>query len=220
MNYELINSLRLNNVMPRVFSDREKDLQSDIWLHDVEFQRGKYYLVEAASGTGKSSLCAYLIGYRHDYQGVISFDGRDIRTLSTAEWVELRQRSLSLLFQELRLFPELTAWENIEVKNSLTRFKDEKTISRWFEAFGIADKKEIKCGRMSFGQQQRVAMIRALVQPFCFLLVDEPISHLDEANAHTMAEIMQEEARAQGAGIIVTSIGKHMEMNYDVTFTM
>ena len=104
--------------------------------------------------------------------------------------------------------------------NSLTRFKDEKTISRWFEAFGIADKKEIKCGRMSFGQQQRVAMIRALVQPFSFLLVDEPISHLDEANAHTMAEIMQEEARAQGAGIIVTSIGKHMEMNYDVTFTM
>ena len=205
MNSDL-SSLRLNNVMPRVFSEREKDLQSDIWLHDVEFQRGKYYLVEAASGTGKSSLCAYLIGYRHDYKGTISFDGRDIRTLSTAEWVELRQRSLSLLFQE--------------VKNSLTRFKDEKTISRWFEAFGIADKKEIKCGRMSFGQQQRVAMIRALVQPFSFLLVDEPISHLDEANAHTMAEIMQEEARAQGAGIIVTSIGKHMEMNYDVTFTM
>ena len=68
---------------------------------------------------------------------------------------------------------------------------------------------------MSFGQQQRVAMIRALVQPFDFLLADEPISHLDEANSRTMADMMVEEARRQGAGIIITSIGKHMELPYD-----
>ena len=74
---------------------------------------------------------------------------------------------------------------------------------------------DAKIGLMSFGQQQRVAMIRALVQPFDFLMVDEPISHLDDANSRVMADIMMEEATRQGAAVIVTSIGKHMELHYD-----
>jgi ABC-type lipoprotein export system ATPase subunit len=73
---------------------------------------------------------------------------------------------------------------------------------------------------MSFGQQQRVAMIRALVQPFDFLMVDEPISHLDDDNSAIMASIMMEEVQRQGAGVIVTSIGKHMEMPYTKTFRL
>ena len=68
---------------------------------------------------------------------------------------------------------------------------------------------------MSFGQQQRVGLIRALAQPFDFLLADEPVSHLDDENSRTMGEIMMEEARRQGAAVIVTSIGKHIEMDYD-----
>ncbi|MBF1532100.1 MAG: ATP-binding cassette domain-containing protein, partial [Prevotella salivae] len=73
-----------------------------------------------------------------------------------------------------------------------------------------------RIGRMSFGQQQRVALIRALVQPFDFLLVDEPISHLDDKNAAVMAEMMMKEAREQGAGVLVTSIGKHMDLPYEM----
>ena len=68
---------------------------------------------------------------------------------------------------------------------------------------------------MSFGQQQRVAMIRALSQPFDFIVVDEPISHLDDANAAVMGDIMMAEAKRQGAGVIVTSIGKHMNLDYE-----
>jgi ABC-type phosphate/phosphonate transport system ATPase subunit len=63
-------------------------------------------------------------------------------------------------------------------------------------------------------------MIRALVQPFDFLMVDEPISHLDDNNSRIMAEIMMEEAQRQGAGVIVTSIGKHMELPYTKTFRL
>ena len=73
---------------------------------------------------------------------------------------------------------------------------------------------------MSFGQQQRVAMMRALVQPFDFLLADEPISHLDDTNARIMAEIMMTEAQRQGAGIIITSIGKHMDLPYETTYRL
>lgn len=68
---------------------------------------------------------------------------------------------------------------------------------------------------MSFGQQQRVALIRALSQPFDFLLADEPISHLDDVNSNQMGQLMMEEADRQGAAIIITSIGKHVELPYD-----
>ena len=73
---------------------------------------------------------------------------------------------------------------------------------------------------MSFGQQQRVALIRALVQPFDFILADEPISHLDDTNSRIMGDILMKEAKAQGAGVIITSIGKRMELPYDVVYRL
>ncbi len=209
-----MNSISLNNTLPNVFLQRT-DIQSDIWRQQVSLEKGKTYLIEAQSGTGKSSLCSFIIGYRKDYDGKILFDGKDSREFSTKDWTELRQRHISMLFQELRLFPELTAMENVEIKNSLTGFKGRKEIEGWFEALGIADKMQSPVRLLSFGQQQRVAMIRALVQPFDFLLADEPISHLDETNSQVMADIMMEEAHRQGAGIVITSIGKHMDLPYD-----
>ena len=134
--------------------------------------------------------------------------------------MNVRQRHISHLFQELRLFPELTALENVEIKNAITGFKSREEITEWFDMLGIGDKLNAKIGRMSFGQQQRVAMIRALVQPFDFILVDEPISHLDDTNSDIMAKIMMTEAKAQGAGVIVTSIGKRMNLNYEKTFKL
>ena len=190
------------------------------FCHPVSLERGKLYLIEASSGTGKSSLCSYITGYRRDYQGIINFDGENIRNLRIRDWAHLRRESLSILFQELRLFPELTAYENISIKNGLTKFKTKKEILSWFEALGIGDKVDAPVGLMSFGQQQRVAMIRALVQPFDFLLADEPISHLDEQNSRIMAELMMEEAHRQGATVVVTSIGKHMDLNYDKVFRL
>lgn len=207
-------TIELKSALPNVFLDRG-DVESEVWNRDVTFHKGHLYLVEAASGTGKSSLCSYIIGYRHDYQGHILFDGKDISGFGVAQWTDMRQHHLSHLFQELRLFPELTAMENVMIKNKLTGFKAQKDIVQWFDRLGIADKMNSKVDHMSFGQQQRVAMIRALVQPFDFILADEPISHLDDSNSRVMADIMMEEAKRQGAGVIVTSIGKHMTLNYD-----
>lgn len=189
-------------------------------MQDVEFDKGKTYLVEADSGKGKSTFCSYVVGYRRDYKGQISFDNNDIKTLKVGDWTRVRKQNISYLFQELRLFPELTAFENVEIKNRLTGFKNMKDIEEMFDRLGISDKLNAKVGLMSFGQQQRVAMIRALVQPFDFILADEPISHLDEHNSNIMGEIMMEEAKRQGAGVIVTSIGKHIDMNYDVVLKL
>lgn len=212
-------TVTFNNVTPKVFQGN-KDLRSEIWQTEVTFERGKTYLVEAESGKGKSTFCSYILGYRNDYTGTILFDNEDIRTFSSSRWTENRRQHVSHLFQELRLFPELTAIENIQIKNQLTAHIDNKTILSWFERLGIADKINQKIALMSFGQQQRVAMMRALAQPFSLLLADEPISHLDDRNSSIMAEIMLEEAQKQDACVIITSIGKHMNINYDTVYKL
>jgi putative ABC transport system ATP-binding protein len=214
-----VETIRLQDVLPQVFSQRE-DLQSDVWKQEAVFRKGHLYLVEAESGKGKSTFCSYVVGYRHDYTGKVTFDDRDTREFKVRDWVEIRQKHVSHLFQELRLFPELTAMENVQIKNKLTGFKSEAQIKEWFDMLGIGDKLDAKIGRMSFGQQQRVAMIRALVQPFDFILADEPISHLDDNNSRIMGEIMMTEAKRQGAGVIVTSIGKHMDLDYEKTYML
>ena len=208
-----MNRITLQNTLPEIFAGKDY-IDSDVWHKNVELERGHFYLIEAASGTGKSSLCSYIYGYRNDYQGIICFDDNNIRSLGVKDWVEIRKRSLSMLFQDLRLFTELTALENVQLKNSLTGFKKKKEIKDLFFELGIGDKMNVPVGKMSFGQQQRVALIRALCQPFDFLFMDEPISHLDEVNAKNMARIITEEAVRQGAGVVVTSIGKHLELDY------
>ena len=187
---------------------------SDIWHQDLIFRKGEMCLIEAASGTGKSSLCSYIYGYRNDYQGIINFDETNIKAYSVKQWVDLRKHSLSMLFQDLRIFTELTALENVQLKNNLTGYKKKKEILAFFEKLGLSDKLNVKTGKLSFGQQQRVAFIRALCQPFDFLFLDEPISHLDDDNSRIMGELIIGEAEKQQAGVIATSIGKHIELPY------
>ncbi len=78
------------------------------------------------------------------------------------------------------------------------------------DRLGIADKAYEPAGRLSIGQQQRVAAIRAVCQPFDFLLLDEPVSHLDARHNREVGALFDEEARAHGAGIITTTVGHNL----------
>ena len=78
----------------------------------------------------------------------------------------------------------------------------------------------MKAGQLSQGQQQRVALLRSLVQPFDFLVADEPISHLDDTNSYEMAHIIREIIDKNGAGLIVTSIGRDLPFDYDKTLKL
>ena len=208
-----MNQITLEQTLPRVFVS-EKIPASDVWQSSLTFERGGYYLVEAASGGGKSSMCAYIFGARTDYEGRILFDGRDTRKLNIADWQEIRRRHLAYLPQELSLFPELSAWDNIQLKNRLTNYASDKMIAAWMERLGVDSRRDYPAGRLSIGQQQRVAIIRSICQPFDFLMLDEPVSHLDETNNRIAAELITEEAARQGAGIISTSVGNHISLDY------
>ncbi|MGM9832983.1 MAG: ATP-binding cassette domain-containing protein [Candidatus Limisoma sp.] len=205
-------SITLSDVLPRVFADRS-DIRSQVWRTDLRLESGKKYLIMAESGGGKSSLCAYIYGYRTDYEGDIRFDNRPIGELSIAEWCNVRRKEIAYLPQELRLFPELTALENVELKNRLSRHKTTEQIAEMFDRLGIADKLNSPVGKLSIGQQQRVAIVRTLCQPCSFYLLDEPVSHLDAANNSIVAAMVAEEADRLGAGIVATSVGNNLDIN-------
>lgn len=206
--------IELQGVLPRVF-EADPPSDSQVWLRDICFSRGGRYLVEAPSGTGKSSLCAYIYGNRRDFRGRILFDGQDTASFRPQTWQRLRRTCLAYLPQELDLFPELTAMQNIELKRALTGHTPAAQVKEWIEAFGLAERAHFPVGKMSIGQQQRVAIIRALCQPFSFLLIDEPVSHLDDANNTLAASIIEAEATRQEAGVIATSVGNRIGLRPD-----
>ncbi len=211
--------ITLNHTLPRVFAGHD-GIHSQVWQQDITLERGKRYLISAESGTGKSSMCSYIYGYRQDYSGVIAFDSTDIRSLTVAQWCDIRTRHIAYLPQDMRLFGELTAMENVELKNRLTGFKSREEINRLFEVMGIADKVDSLASKLSIGQQQRVAIIRTLCQPCDFILLDEPVSHLDDENNRIVADLIIQEAARQGAGVIATSVGNHLKMDVDKIFNL
>lgn len=217
----MIEEITLQRALPHVFrgSEHESPVKdSEVWLiQELTFRRGRYYLIEAESGTGKSSLCAFIYGSRRDYDGYILMDGDDVRNFSIGHWCELRRKAIAYLPQEMCLFPELTVMENILIKNRLTDCKSGEEIRAMLERLEIAHKADVAAGRLSVGQQQRVAIIRALCQPFDFLLIDEPVSHLDSRNNEAVAAMIDEEARAREASVIATSVGnKIMLPDYEL----
>lgn len=219
MKGQAMEKIELVNTLPHVFAGRE-DTGSDVWLRHLCFERGKHYLIAAESGTGKSSLCSYIYGYRVDYSGQINFDGRDIATLSVKEWCDIRCRHIAYLAQDMRLFPELTAIENIRLKNGITGYRTEAQILDMFERLGIPEKVNQPVARLSIGQQQRVAIIRTLCQPCEFILLDEPVSHLDSANNAIVAAMVTEAARECGAAVISTSVGNNVAIEVDTTLNL
>ena len=201
-----IEEITLDSLLPRVFA-REELPYSEVWRRKVSFRRGGRYLVESASGGGKSSLAAFITGARRDYEGCLLFDGRDASSLGIPDWQEIRRAHIAYLPQELALFPELSAIDNILLKGEICGDVDMKRVGEWMERLGITDRRDYPAGKLSIGQQQRVALIRSLCQPFDFMLLDEPVSHLDEANNRVAARIVEEEALRQGAGVIIFSVG-------------
>ncbi len=214
-----IDTIELKEALPQVFRD-DPAPESQIWLTDVEFRRPNLYMVAAESGKGKSSMCSYIYGNRNDYMGQILFNGEDIRNYDIMRWSEIRRSHLALLPQELRLFPELSAMDNIRLKNRLTDFKTEEEILMMLDMLGIKHKANQLAAYLSVGQQQRVAIVRSLCQPFDFIMLDEPVSHLDAGNNRIAADLIVEEAKRQQAGVITTSVGNHLALVDPITLRL
>lgn len=197
--------IHLKNLIPHPIKEFGYD-QSMVWNNEITFKKGEYYQIVAHSGIGKSTLINIIYGDRKDFEGDLFFDETNSKTLKPKDWNRIRRTQLSYVFQGLHLFEELTLFENIQLKNGLTNHATETQIKEWIDALGLGKHLHQKAVHLSYGQRQRIAVIRAFCQPFDFILLDEPFSHLDEVNQNLLLNLIDTEAQKNNAGVIFTSL--------------
>jgi ABC-type lipoprotein export system ATPase subunit len=197
--------IQLQQLVP-TFIEEEKISNSQIWNSSLVFNTGEKIQIVAPSGSGKTSLIHFLYGLRKDYNGSILYDGNAIKNFDAEKFALYRQQNISIVFQDLRLFPEQTVLQNLDIKRQLNPFHAESKIVAMAKQLGIENKLNKLCKTCSYGEQQRIAIIRSLQQPFDFLLLDEPFSHLDENNRKIAMELMEEEAALRKAAIILADL--------------
>ena len=210
-----ISMIQLKNLKPLPLIEQGIPKNSQIWDKEWTFEKGKNYLVIAPSGKGKSTLLHSIYGLRKDHEGDVFLHEKNTKEILSDEWAEIRQKNYSIVFQDLRLFQQLTAMENILLNSNLQQYKSETEITEMANQLGIEDLLNKPCNTLSFGQRQRVAIIRALCQPFDFLLLDEPFSHLDTANVKAATKLIEKECKSQSSGFIIVSLGEEYFFKYD-----
>ncbi len=156
-----------------------------------------------------------IFGIRREYVGKVEINGEDIRKFSNHKWAEVRQNQISMVFQDLRLLGELTAFENLQLKAKLSTPEPREKLESYAQRLGIAEHLNKPCKILSYGQQQRVALVRALLQPFELLLLDEPFSHLDPPNIESCMELILEVCSEHGAGILLATLDSDYGLLHD-----
>jgi putative ABC transport system ATP-binding protein len=197
--------IQLREVIPD-YIEKEKRIASQIWAQNISIEKGEHLHIVAPSGSGKTSLIHFIYGLRKDYSGSILYDDTNIKNVSIERFSEFRQNKISIIFQDLRLFEERTVKENIEIKRILDPYHQPGKITEMAERLGIKNKLSQLAKTCSYGEQQRIAIIRALMQPFDFLLLDEPYSHLDETNRKKSMELIYEECAKRSAAMIFADL--------------
>jgi putative ABC transport system ATP-binding protein len=209
--------IELNHVVPYPLP-KEVIQSSDVWDTKLCFKPNSANLVSAQSGMGKSTLLHLLYGVRKDFSGILSIDGKDSSTLSREDWINIRKTSISLLFQDLRLFPHLTALENINLIPVAN--PNAPVVEEMADQLGITTFLHQSVVTLSHGQRQRVALVRALRKPFQLLLLDEPFSHLDEVNQSKASSLIRGLVQINGASLILSTLGSVPEIPFDQTYSL
>ncbi len=198
--------LQFSGLLPNPLAEMQHSANSFWQSGDAVLQPPHSYEVIAPSGKGKTTILDIIFGRRSDYAGLYKINGENAAQIPLNRWAALRIENFSYVFQGLRLFNQLTGYENIEIKNRLTNTLTYNDIKSFAKTLGIENQLQKKAGLMSYGQQQRLAIIRAFAQPYNWLLLDEPFSHLDPQTAEVTAGLITEICKKRKAGIIVTRL--------------
>jgi putative ABC transport system ATP-binding protein len=162
---------------------------------DLEINTGEYVLIGGPSGCGKSTLLAIIGLMDSPTEGVYHFNGKAVQNLNASARAAIRSQEVGFVFQNFNLIGDLSVFENVEQPLSYQKMKSAERKQRVNEALkqvGMLERANRRPSQLSGGEQQRVAVARALVGRPQILLADEPTGNLDSANGEAIMHMLRE----------------------------
>jgi lipoprotein-releasing system ATP-binding protein len=175
---------------------------------NLQIQRGELIAIVGASGAGKSTLLHIIGTLDRPTTGTVHFDGHDMFHMSEGEQAEFRNRRIGFVFQFHHLLPEFTALENVCMPALIQRQHPvdiEPEAVALLQEVGLGARLHHKPGELSGGEQQRVAVARALLQKPDLVLADEPTGNLDTHTSEALFAMMRELNKARGTTFVIVT---------------
>lgn len=174
----------------------------------LDVAAGTFLAVMGASGSGKSTLLHLMAGLANPDEGRVLIRDTDLGTLNDAQLTLFRRRHIGLVFQSFNLIPTLTAEENIALPLLLDNKSESNVLPKVHEllkTLGLVDRRQHRPDAMSGGEQQRVAIGRALVTDPTVILADEPTGNLDSANSKSVCELLRDLSQIHNRTIVMVT---------------
>jgi putative ABC transport system ATP-binding protein len=174
---------------------------------DLSIERGEFVAIVGPSGSGKSTLLHLMGALDTPTRGEVLLDGQRLDGCTRAELAHIRSRTVGFVFQAFNLVPGITVAENVALPAVLARRRPaqfRRDVARLLDLVGLADKADRLPGKLSGGEQQRVAVARALVMDPPILLADEPTGNLDSVSGEAVVELL-EASHAAGRTIVLVT---------------
>jgi len=174
---------------------------------DISIEAGEFITIMGQSGSGKSTLLSVLGGMNHPTGGEIEMAGVKLYQLPSEQLADFRARKLGFVFQSFHLIPYLTASENVMLPLAIVRMKNAEkraAATRALERVGLGSKLDRLPNQLSGGEQERVAIARAIVNNPDILLADEPTGNLDSKTSEEVMTLFRELIRAGQTVVMVT----------------
>ncbi len=178
----------------------------------LDITEGEFVTIMGPSGAGKSTLLSVIGFYDHSWEGEYHFNGEAVHTLKAKERAALNKRHIGFVFQQFHLLEDLTVAENLDIPLSYRDIKASQrqaVVADTLDRFGIVAKKDLFPSQLSGGQQQLVAVARAIIAKPTLLLADEPTGNLHSDQGRQIMELFKK-LNAEGTTIIQVT---HSETN-------